>query len=53
METKDGFISELLTYEFNSMSAVYLGITQNFENSDKFAFKDFVIFGKISYLFDF
>ncbi len=53
METKEGFISELLTYEFNSMSAAYLGITQNFENDNKFVFKDFVLFGKISYLFNF
>lgn len=53
METKEGFFSELLTYEFNSMSAIYLGITQDFEKNNNFEFNDFVIYGKISYLFDF
>ncbi len=53
METKEGFFSELLTYEFNSMSAIYIGITQDFEKNNNFRFNDFVIFGKISYLFDF
>jgi hypothetical protein len=53
METKKGFISELLTYKFNSMSAIYIGITQDFEKYNNFKFNDFVIYGKISYLLDF
>ncbi|MCK4545643.1 carbohydrate binding family 9 domain-containing protein [candidate division WOR-3 bacterium] len=53
METKEGFFSELLTYEFNSMSAIYIGITQDFKKDKNFRFNDYVIFGKISYLFDF